>query len=132
MTHARTTASAALLGLALAGCVRPASNLAVVVPTITGHWQSTSGAGELDMTLWVKGTHAGGSGWLREGGGPRSQLAVVGQFVPPAFSLQFMVRDRVAAEYVGRLDSTGTMRGVLRDSGQPTDSLILARLPSRP
>ncbi len=127
-----THAMAVVALLCMGACTRPGPPPAPV-PSISGHWRTTGGPDDLDMTLWVKGDHVGGSGTLREANGRTTNLAVQGQFTYPSFLLRLMVRDRVTAEFAGVLDSLGTLRGVMRAPGvAPSDTLILGRLPLRP
>ncbi len=118
----------ALLGLALAGCVAPSSRLGVATRTLAGHWNSTTGPFAIDVTLSLHRTHVSGSGTFIDGQDRRAPLSVTGEYTAPDFSLQLASHDQLLGRFVGRVDSSDTLRGMLYDAGIPADSVILTRL----
>ncbi len=129
MPQARALVFFAFVGLWQAGCARGPGRLeAAAPPPIAGGWRAASGVRVLDLALEQHGRQVTGEGDLRTPFGKTSHWVIYGRYDPPTVSLEFVNHDRIVARYVGRLEPSDTLRGVMVDAGHASDSLFFFRL----
>ncbi len=124
----RAVGCVGVFGLAASGCLRSSIGRLDSAPTIAGDWRSESGRRVLDLSLSVRGTYVRGQAELRDPLGSTARFNVNGEYTPPAIRLRLSAHDQNLAQYVGYLDASDIIRGVLSGSDLTRDSLFFFRL----
>ncbi len=127
MPQARALVFLAIVGLWQAGCARGPGPLAAA-PPVAGGWRAASGIRVLDLALEQHGRQVTGEGDLRTPFGKTSHWVIYGRYDPPTVALDFVNHDQIVARYVGRLEPSDTLRGVMVDADRRSDSLFFFRL----